>query len=70
MPGVPSTVRRVLVDKGHLMTTSGVYRSWVDVDIECRCGFEGSTLACEDAEDFSFSWSCPGCGWETTEELQ
>lgn len=52
------------------MSTSGVYRSWVDLDIECRCGFEGSTLACEDTEDMSFSWSCPGCGWETTEELQ
>lgn len=53
-----------------LMSTSGVYRSWVDLDIECRCGFEGSTLACEDTEDTSFSWSCPGCGWETTEELR
>lgn len=70
MSGVPATDPRMLVDPEHLMSTSGVYRSWVDLDIVCRCGFEGSTLACEDTEDMSFSWSCPGCGWETTEELR
>lgn len=56
------------------MTTSGVYRSLVDLLITCSgpygCGWVGWIEATEDSEDMTLSWSCPSCLHEEEETLR
>ena len=59
---------RVLADRRtHLMGTSGIWRTWVDINAECVCGWAGDTEGCEDLEDMTFTWTCPDCGEEHPE---
>jgi hypothetical protein len=50
------------------MTTSGFYHSWVDTLVSCRCGYLGWLEACENTEDKTTTWDCPGCGHHPVEE--
>ena len=51
--------------------TSGWFRSSVDLDIECVCGFTGLVPGTEDRVSgvWLLTYTCPGCGQQTEEEL-
>ena len=49
--------------------TSGIYRSLIDLTIECDCGFEGDVVGVEDREDLTLWWTCPNCGHPETEHF-
>jgi len=67
------TGRHSLAMQAHLMTTSGVFRSTVDLLITCDglggCGWAGWVEAIDDREDMTSSYACPGCGYPEVLEL-
>lgn len=62
---------RVLADRRtHLMGTSGFWQKTGDLLILCDlCEWAGWVEAIEDLEDMTLSYTCKGCGDETTELL-
>lgn len=50
--------------------TSGFWRKDADLFIQCRlCEWAGWVPAIEDYEDYTLSYTCKGCGDETTQHL-
>jgi hypothetical protein len=69
MRRVRGAVRRPHPPLADLMS-SGFWRATADLLIHCDvCFHEGWTPAIEDYERMSLTWTCPGCGRETEEDL-